>query len=242
MRPHIQHIVETRFSVGLGRRPGGFTRAWCEARLSLLRRFCLPSIAAQSATDFTWLVLCDESTDRGALGELREEERRLAPLRIGMTSAQLTPKALVRSLVNPDTDVLITTQLDSDDLIADRHLEAVQKYARPFHRSDHRDLLVNFPRGYRLRSPSMELFEDRMPNSSFHSLFERPRRAQVETVMKANHAILRQHHWTHQDESMHAWIVVVHGDNLVNRIRPHHPPAVLPDSGPAGFSLDLNGE
>jgi len=237
MPPEIQHMVETRFSVELGRRADGFTRAWCAERLRLLRRFCLPSIAAQSSDRFTWLVLCDESTDRQGMAELREEERRLPALRIELTSIDRPPRSVVRSLVRPSADVLITTQLDSDDLIADAYLEAVQSYAAAFHRSSHRDLLVNYPRGYRLDLESMGLYEERLANSSFHSLLERPRAAPVETVLRANHAVLRQYHFTHQDESMHAWAIVVHGGNLANRIRPSSPLKGTADAGIPGFSF-----
>lgn len=222
----------------LGRRADGITRAWCVERLALLRRYCLPSIVAQSAETFTWLLLCDESTDAETMAELREEERRLPALRIEMTSAARPPKAVVRSLVSPDTEVLITTQLDSDDLIADAYLEAVQAYAGAFHGSAHRDLLVNFPRGYRLDASTADLYEERLANSSFHSLFERPRSAQVESVLRANHAVLRQYHFTHQDESMHAWIIVVHGGNLANRIRADNLPRATGDGGIPGFSLE----
>ena len=237
MRLRVQHIVETRFSVELGRRPDGFTREWCVERLELLRRFTLPSIEGQRAADFTWLLLCDGSTDPETLEELREEEQRVPALLVGITSAERPPKAVVRSLVRPDADVLITTQLDSDDCLADAHLATVQTYAEFFHRSVHRDLLVNFPRGYRLDAKTMRLYEERMFGSSFPSLLERPRRMQVETALRANHPILHQHHLTHQDESMHGWAIVVHGDNLANRIRPDNPFRADVRDGFPGFSF-----
>jgi hypothetical protein len=199
--------------------------------------FTLPSIEAQSATDFTWLVLCDRSTDPETLEELREEEQRVPALRIGITSAERPPKAVVRSLLRADTDVVITTQLDSDDCIADAHLEAVQAYVAPFHRSTHRDLLVNFPRGYRLEAKTMRLYEERMSGSSFPSLLERPKRTQIETALRVNHPILRQHHMTHQEESMHGWAIVVHGDNLANRVRPNNPFKADVRDGFPGFSF-----
>lgn len=233
-----QHIVETRFSVRLGRDlERHASRQWLDERLELLRRFCLPSIAAQTMQAFTWLVLCDESTDPDAMARLREHERDVEPLRIAMTSGERTARMAVESFVAPNADLLITTQLDSDDLLADAYLEAVQAYAEPFLRSTHRDLLVNFPRGYRLDANAQILYEERMANSSFPSLFERPRHARVETVLRTNHAILRQHHVTHQDESMHGWVIVVHGGNAANRIRPGTPHRSIRQGGVPGFSL-----
>jgi hypothetical protein len=102
--------------------------------------------------------------------------------------------------------------------------------------------VVNFPRGYRLDTQRGKLYSGWMPNSSFHSFFERPRRSPAKTVMSAGHkslhrrygahrrlpmllkdgagwhARLHQHYPTHQDESMAAWLICVHDANLVNRI------------------------
>jgi hypothetical protein len=238
--PSVQHLLETDFSVRMGRE---LTSAWLAERIDLLRRFTLPAVAAQTTDAFTWLILCDQGTDLLALEQLREEQRRLPNLRIALTSESRTPLVAVRAAVRPDVDVLITTRLDSDDAVAEHYLEAVQDYAESFHRSRHDRLLVNFPRGYRLDVPGERLYEDWMPNSSFHSLFERPGRSLPSTVrhtgheslrrrysryqrlsmlgearVDASHVRLHQHYPTHQDESMRAWLIAVHGGNLVNCI------------------------
>jgi hypothetical protein len=259
--PSVQHLLETRFSVRLTAAP--LQRAWLRERIELLRRLCLPSVAAQTTTAFTWLLFCDESTDPDVLEELRAEERELQPLRVELTSAERPPLAAVREIARDDVDVLITTRMDSDDAIADRYLEAVQEYAASFDRSCHDVLLVNFPRGYRFAVEQKRLYQDWMPNSSFHSLFERPGSSQAKTVMSAGHANLHeryagyrrlpmldprgagwharlhQHYPTHQDESMIGWLIGVHGGTLVNRI-PSTARPLEPGVPPAGFSLDLD--
>ena len=254
--PTVQHLLETRFSVRMGGHR--LTPEWLQSRLELLRRYTLPSVAAQTATSFTWLLYCDESTEPAALEQLRLEERRLDVLRLALTGPERSPLAVARAAVREDADVLITTRLDSDDAIADRYVEAIQAYARAFHRSRHEDLIVNFPRGYRLDAgDGGRLYEDWMPNSSFHSLLERPRRCQPKTVTSGEHANLRrryadhrhilqgdfggharlhQHYATHQDESMPAWLINVHGGNLVNRIPPTAYPLPV-GSMPDGFTL-----
>ena len=256
----IQHLLETQFSVRMGR---ALTPAWLYERLDLLRRFTLPAVAAQTTDAFTWLVLCDETTDAEVLEQLREEERRLPVMRLRLTSEARTPPAVLQSEVSGDADVLITTRLDSDDAIADGYLEAVQEYASSFRRSTDRALLVNFPHGYRLDARQGRLFEDWMSNSSFHSLFERPRHALPKTLRGAaelarqgayarhrrlsifgadgvgtSHVRLHQHFPTHQDESMPAWLIAVHGGNLINRVGVK--PRELPSgSQPAGFALKI---
>jgi hypothetical protein len=258
--PSVQHLLKTRFSVHLG---GDLPLGWLRERVELLRRFTLPSVAAQTTSAFTWLVLCDEATDRSILEELHAEEERLPALRVALTGDDRTALDVVRAAVDPEVDVLITTRLDSDDAIADGYLEAVQDYAASFHHSNLERLLVNFPRGYRLDVPQRRLYESRMTNNAFHSLLERPRSQPPHTVMSAgdeslrhrwyedyrrlsivgkgganwhSHAHLHQHYPTHQDESMPGWLIAVHGHNVINRITPDC--RLLPaDSQPQGFTI-----
>lgn len=240
--PVFQHLLETRFSIRIGEEVPSL--AWLEQRLELLRRLTLPSVAAQTARGFTWLVFCDESTDAGVLAQLREEERRVEGMRLALTGPGRSRLSIVTSLVGPDTEVLITTRLDSDDLICDRYVEATQAYVEPFHRSANADLLLSFPHGYWLTESDRRLYKAWLPNNSFHSLFERPRRGPAKTVMSEGHENLRrryrdyrlriqaedgtgwhvqlhQHYPTHQDESMPAWAIGVHSGNLVNHVYPN---------------------
>lgn len=259
--PSIQHLLETHFSVDMGRE---LSQSWLAERLELLRALTLPSVAAQTTRRFTWLLLCDRSTDPGTLERLREEERSSDRLRVVLTGNGTSPVDAVRAEVRRDADVLITTRLDSDDAIADRYLEAVQEYAGPFHRSSHETLLVNFPRGYRLDVRDRSLYETWLPNAPFHSLFERPRHGVAKTLRSAGHRDLlqqryarfrrlspfgdgagathvriHQHYPTLQDESIDAWLVGVHGGNLLNRIGPPDR-RLAPGSEPPGFTLRLD--
>lgn len=260
MTPKIQHLIETRFSLRTSKEP--LAREWLDYRLGLLAGFTLPALAAQSADEFTWLLFCDESTDPEILDQLRDEEQRLPATRVELVRSGHGPLEIVRSMVRPDTDVLITTRLDSDDAIADGYLELIQSYAEPFHHSSHERMVVNCPRGYRLdtKEATAKLYRDWMPNSPFHSLFERPSRTPPATVLGSAHEELRkryngyerlpqlptgepgghgrlhQHYPTHQDESMPAWMIVVHEGNMVNRIPPTAHEQVA-GAHPAGFTL-----
>lgn len=259
--PAVQHLLATRFFVRLG---WDVPKAWLRERLELLHWYTLPSVAAQTSKSFTWLLLCDEAADPGVVDQLRAEERRLPALHLALTGARHTAIDTVRSAVDPTADVLITTRLDSDDVIADGYLEAVQEYATSFHRSNLDRLLVNFPRGYRLDVPGRRFHASRMTNNAFHSLIERPHHDPPHTVMSAgdenlrrewyrayrhlvmpgkgganwhSHAHLHQHYPTHQDESMPAWVVTVHGGNVLNRIERHS--QQMPEGfRPPGFTID----
>lgn len=255
----VQHLIETRFS--LRGRDGSLTRTWLDYRLGLLRKLTIPSVAAQTTESFTWLLFCDETTDPEILEQLRELESELPVAQVAIVG-EGGPRRVVEETVRPETDVLVTTRLDSDDAIADGYVELVQSYATCFHRSAHRKMVVNCPRGYRLDTcGDHRLYRDWMLNSPFHSFFERPRHGPPETVLAFDHEILRtryagykhfqwlregktgghnrlsQHYPTHQDESMAAWLILVHGGNVANRI----PPAAIEqpaDRPPGGFTFD----
>lgn len=254
--PKVQHLLETRFSA-----LPGFTSEWLAKRLEVFRQICLPSVTAQTTDTFTWLLFCDEATDSEILEQLRIEECRLPNMQVVLTSAERTRISVVRETVDPQADVLITTRLDSDDAIADQYLAAVQDYAEQFHSSGYERLLVNFPRGYRLDVRQEQLlFRDWMPNSPFHSFFERPRQSPPRGVMSGGHADLyryyaanqhlsmpgkngvhwhvrlHQHYPAHQDESMCAWLIGIHGTNISSGI-PRTAVELTKGFPPTGFTL-----
>jgi len=71
-----QHLVVTRYTVK-GRAYSEFSPEWLEERFRVVHTYCLPSMAQQTATDFSSLTLCDETTDQDYVAEI--DERR-APL------------------------------------------------------------------------------------------------------------------------------------------------------------------
>jgi hypothetical protein len=220
MQPNFQHIVETRFSVRWKVSPPSFTHEWLAYRLGLLKRFCLPSVAAQTVDDITWVLFCDESTDSSAVSELRELKRDCPALRIAIVNSDraVAIPEVVGSLVHPETEVLITTRLDSDDAIAETYLESIQAYAESFRRSGFDRLVLNFPRGYRLDLESGTAYRCRMPYSPFISLFERPRESHPIGALSGAHPKMHEFFPSHQDESMAGWLQVIHGANVSNAI------------------------
>ena len=52
---NFSHFLITRFNLNR-------TARWLEHRFEVFERYCLPSVAAQTATDFRWLCLFDAAT------------------------------------------------------------------------------------------------------------------------------------------------------------------------------------
>ncbi len=215
--PRLTHAILTRFSVR-AHPDSPLPADWLEYRLALFEAYCLPSLEAQTAQDFTWLVFCDESTDRRCLDRLRALERRMAQLRVELTapgrSTHLDVVARARAAEAP---LLLSTRVDSDDALSVDMVERIQSYAPAAMDSGHPSFLLNFPHGYKLRESDATFHETWNPHSPHLTLFERLDGAHEPlTVQAGNHGFMQERHPLHLDAGPPAWLQVVHGGNVSN--------------------------
>lgn len=220
-----QHLIQTRFSVKFPWGYQEFPRAWLEERLLLLDAYCLPSVKAQTETNFTWLVYCDEQTDGDIIAELGRRARELPQMKIMLTGDRRGFREVTDDVIDPSARVLITTRLDSDDAIHMRYVETIQDRLVDFAAMRTPRWLLNFPRGYQLDQVNGKVLLDWEPRSPFHSLFENDP-ISAKTVLMGNHSILHRQHPTTQDDSLAAWLMVIHGGNAENRLRGYYMGAV----------------
>ncbi len=229
----FQHFVMTRFSVKPAWAWEEFPREWLDTRIDLFEEFCLPSLAAQSAQDFRWLVYCDESTDAECLARLRSLSDICPQLEIVLTGKSRHLVRLIDPMVSASTEVVVTTRLDSDDGIHIDLLGAVQEYVDAYARSSHEEFLLNFPRGLKYDASARIAYASHLDNSPFHSLFERPvPGGHTRSVMSGNHSRLHEQYPTHQDHSLIGWLQVIYGGNMRNHITGRDirmDPACLPE-------------
>lgn len=216
------HVVQTRFSVRASWGYQEFPLDWLEGRLKLLDAYCLPSVAAQTCPDFLWHVYCDGETSPAILAELERRAESVPQMRVALTGpGGQEPAAHVLSATQPGDRAVITTRLDSDDGIATRCVGAIQAHAGAFVESDRETLLLNFPRGFQLDAVTGRLAFDWMPRSSFHSLFERVG-PELSTVLAGNHSKFHELHPTEHDDSIPAWLMVIHEGNVLNSLREYY--------------------
>ena len=130
-----QHLVVTRYTVK-GWAYDEFSPEWLEERVRVFREYCVPSMERQSA-DFTWLVLCDESTDPDYVEEIRAAASGISSFAVVSTSPErkIWIRQALASMVDPSADLLLTTRLDNDDALHEDALRAVQEYIEPFDHS-----------------------------------------------------------------------------------------------------------
>src|SRR5262249_60670586 len=128
----FQHLVLTRYTL---KRPpwsyDAFTPEWLEERIRLFETYCVPGLARQTSDDFSWLVLCDESTDPDHIERLLENVERVPQLSVALTSLErgIGVREVIAPLVEEDWDLLITTRLDSDDVLNSNAVATLNDYA-----------------------------------------------------------------------------------------------------------------
>jgi Putative rhamnosyl transferase len=216
------HVIQTPFSVQVQSGLQEFPLNWLNDRLRLLDSYCLPSLAAQTCGDFIWQVYCDENTDSSILQALQKRAERLPQMRISITGPNgRAPAAHALDDTRLLDTVLLTTRLDSDDAISKDYVKAIHEYVDRFGHGGEETLLLNFPRGYQLDTATGRLFFDWMPDSNFHTLFERLK-SEPTTVLSGNPSTFHNEHHTVQDDSIPAWLTVIHEGNPLKSLRTHY--------------------
>jgi hypothetical protein len=208
----FRHFVLTRFDVNLGDQSKYRTDEWFENRLALFEQFTCPSIASQTQQDFTWIVFFHEQSRETVERRFGEKPQLYTPV---FTSALWEPAIVrdaVRSLSTSEQGLIVSTQLDCDDVFAPDTVERIQRAVAsgPGERS-----YFNFPLGYQFCDGRFYIALD--PANPFITLVE-----PVESLDEA----LFAYHVCHEDASEHApvtqidwspgWLQVMHGTNIAN--------------------------
>jgi hypothetical protein len=204
-----RHVILTRFNVKI-EQAGPPDLDWLEHRFSLFERFCLPSVQAQSCGNFVWLLFCDPDIPASFRDRIRTyaQWKTLQPIFFRHVFDQGMARAAVAELVRGYSH-LITTRLDNDDAICRTFVEAVQ---REFRGQDFE--FLNFTNGYIWEDS--RIWAGRHASNPFMSLVERAQA--YSTIYCGNHMELNQQGPILQIPAPAAWLQVVHGNNLANRV------------------------
>ena len=207
------HVILTRFNLATpGREFAIRTQpGWLDGRFDLFRTWCLPAMGAQTDARFRWLVFFDEGTPAPHRAEIERLRREVPfePVFTGLFASAGWGRA-VREVVAPTTEWLLTTRLDSDDALACDFVERLRGAARP------EAAAWNFRHG--LIRADDALYAVRHPNNAFFSLSERMDGA-IRTASDIQHMRLFEEGPVRQIDGAPAWLQLVHGGNVSNRVR-----------------------
>jgi hypothetical protein len=212
----FEHFLITRFNVQLAWTTKKWNQDWIEHRLPLFEQFCYPSVQMQSNQNFKWIVLFDTNSPEFLKEKIRKysEWKNFIPIYIDEFN-QSVLRSKIQSYLSTQTKYLITTRLDNDDAICKDFVKVIQDN---FKKQDFG--FINFLYGYRWHKDKIYLHK--YPSNSFISLIERIKSPTVdgfETVHCGHHHGYLSSKGTITDiKSKPAWIIVVHKDNIGNKV------------------------
>ncbi|MFN2136030.1 MAG: glycosyltransferase [Candidatus Promineifilaceae bacterium] len=205
------HFILTRFNLLY---PGAaLDTAWHEERHMLFEQFCLPSVKAQTAHSFHWLVFADSRTPdpfRARLAAYQESYANLTVCFI-LGPDPVAMVAAVRQRLPAGASHLITTTLDNDDAFGREFVARVQGQ---FREQDFE--LVNFLHGLRYNVKTRKLYALALETNPFISLIERigPQRQFRSIVGCLPHSSIKGRFTQIKNiESPPLWLQVLHGRN-----------------------------
>lgn len=231
------HVIMTRFNVERPKRhdPMRLDPDWLAGRFDLFEKYCLPSVAAQTAKNFTWMIYFDAGTPQ-PLRDRIEACRRVFPFVAyygGTVSANFWPRSVEETLAEK-TPWLLTTRFDNDDALAGDFVARLQAGVA---RDEPQRGSWNFPQGFVLEGGKLYALTH-MANP-FASWLE-PWGEKTRTAISINHLKMTRVAPVIQVGGGTAWLQVVHGGNVSNKVRGRRvPPAEAAGRFPASALADL---
>lgn len=216
----FRHVILTRFNMAspgvesdIRSRPG-----WLSRRFDLFEKYCLPSVAAQTEQDFTWIIYFDKNTpnEYRERVEMCRKIHPFVPYYTGYFDATGWPRS-VREVLGTMPPHLLSTRLDNDDALASDYVQRMQKCARQLS-SVKRDCLV-IPQGL-IRS-GQKLYRITHRTNAFVTWLEghEGRVDEILTACGIPHMEIYDYGMVHTVPGQAGWLQVVHNENVSNRIR-----------------------
>lgn len=237
MKKRFEHVLMTRFNLAT---PGYESElrnqeGWLEERFALFEKICLPSVASQTKTDFSWIIYFDVDTPSPFKARV-EELKKQFPFHAYYT--HLFPSSgwsrSIHEVLEPESDLVLTTRLDNDDALTSDHIE------RLHHAVEENKFMLggyNFRTGYIISN--RKLYRLTHPRNAFFSWLA-PTAEEIKTAPAIQHMELFQHGPVFQIEGDGAWVQIVHGSNVSNKTRGWRvSPTILNEYFPVGLKKDL---
>lgn len=213
MTQPIDHILLTRFNLPS---PGAesYIRAkegWLRNRVELFEKYCLPSVLAQSNRNFHWIIYLDPESPLWLKERMEalHQQKVLTPIYREQVNAEERVSDL-QAVSGASGQFLITTNLDNDDGLAFDFVDRMQSLAWSPGRT-----AIYFANG--LIRHGSSLFAHRDTSNAFCSVresWEEPIScwADWHNRLGLSMPVLIL-------EGQPAWLQVVHGANVSNRVR-----------------------
>lgn len=212
MKPY-NHFILTIFNLPVyGDVPD---EQWHLQRFQLFREFCFPSVRGQSRQDFKWLVFFSINTPKQHEKAILDFSTYQNFIPIYIDSLSTFHDSLRNAITKHsryNAEYIITTRLDNDDAISSFYVEQIQdSFANQTFQ------FLSFPYGVVWHKQKVYIYIDNY--NPFVSLIEHA--ADYKTI----HCITHREIYTLGEvkqlgsKAQPAWMQVVHGNNIRNRVR-----------------------
>ena len=228
------HYIITRFNLRLWPhdKRGGKTQTaeWLKERFRLFETYCLPSVAAQTQGNFTWIVLFDAETPQQYTERFADYKKicpQFTPIRVqpnySLQFVQLIQKIVskLQKESGPSEQFLLTTYLDNDDALRKDFVERLQTIASGILPNT----FVSFVHGLQYYTELNIATHIVYKNNHFVSFFEAlSNDSQLPKTVygHGSHIYIDRYkdcHCLYEETDDAMWIEVVHACNVDNDVR-----------------------
>lgn len=213
MRTDVDHVILTRFNLP-SEGAESTVRAkegWLRTRVELFERYCLPSVENQTVRSFHWVIYFDPQSPewlKARIHELAVGSIFTPIYRASVSQAELVTD--LRAVTGSKAPRLLTTNLDNDDGLASDFVARLQRVPAGEQRA-----VIYLVRGLIRSGSGLYLRTDKA--NAFCSVQEDW--ASAQTCWANWHNLLGRTMNVIEIGGDPAWLQVIHGTNVSNRIR-----------------------
>jgi hypothetical protein len=228
----MKHYLVTEWNVDM------IDMDWLTERQKLFEKITLPSVMAQTNKDFEWILVCDLQTPDAFKKVLESYPATIfyydwaqhdwkspefkghgpgAKQELMQRSIDLEYIAgpLQDFIGKQKTDYVITSRLDNDDGISIDHIDKIQRFAKQNWKG--KRFWLNLVRG--LKYNHGDVFPVNSPHSPFISFVEPPQGLLTTYQVCHTEAQKTEYNVVQVREGQPTWLQVIHGGNLLNRLK-----------------------
>lgn len=225
IKNNFEHIIITRFNLIIkfpGKNKTEKERhEWLKDRIKKFEP-CFRSIKNQTNNNFKWFIYLDNKTPsdiKKNLEELTTSENRVKLIYMEKTNKNTNfCYDLQRDFTNKLTgkQYLITTRLDSDDILFPEFVELIQSNFKT-----QNNYAINITRGIIYDKTKNKKYQVLDFSNPFITLIEDTTKG-IKTVFQMEHPLVRFTFLTKQIYNKLGWIQMVHDNNLCNKTQLKH--------------------
>jgi hypothetical protein len=217
----LNHFLVTRFNVKVknwnwtknGQLP--LTNEWLTYRFKLFENYCLPSVKNQTNQNFRWCIFFDINTPIFFKNKIINIANDYPIIKIFFLDSNdellCDLKSFIQKNTSRNTEFIITTRLDNDDLLHKEFISTVQKLFQPIH-----NLIIDLRSGYQvsIENGNIEIRDYENSFNPFISLIEKSQ--ELKTVMSRMHKDWENIGTNVIYKTKRLWIELTHKNNLIN--------------------------